>query len=47
MSARLETHCCRNAKEWEGRTRVLIESMEEKGSLYTRGSGCLAGMLCS
>jgi hypothetical protein len=29
----------------EGETRVVIESMEETGSLYTPGSGALAGML--
>jgi hypothetical protein len=29
----------------EGETRVVIESMEETGSLYTSGSGALAGML--
>jgi hypothetical protein len=26
-------------------TRVVIESMEETGSLYTRGQGALAGLL--
>jgi hypothetical protein len=36
---------CQNAKEWEGRTRVSIEYMEEKAAYIHGGPGCLAGML--